>query len=205
MLARRSNAQAITAVLAVTGVVFAGGCGSSSSKATAPSSTAVAPSSTAIAPSPKATAPGVSSNTITLGLLESVTGTAAGGFLGTTAGAMARIDAQNAVGGVDGRHLNLVVGDDASSPAQNLTVAQSLVETKHVFGVISDSAFTLSSARFLQQNGIPVVGEGYDGPEWGEQPYTNMFSVLGGDTDPDLPQYTQPALFMKQLASIIRL
>ncbi len=38
------------------------------------------------------------------------------------------------------------------------------------------SAFTFSGAPALQKAGEPVTGDEFDGPEWGEQPYTNMFT-----------------------------
>jgi branched-chain amino acid transport system substrate-binding protein len=44
-----------------------------------------------------------------------------------------------------------------------------------------------------------VVGGGFDGPEWGQQPNTNMFSTETLLWASKTPQYTQPALLMKQL------
>jgi len=88
---------------------------------------------------------------------------------------LARIDAQNAAGGIDGRQIQLVSADDQSSPAANATASQYLVG-KGVFGVIDFSSFTYGGFKTLQKAGIPVTGLSFDGPEWGADPNTNMFS-----------------------------
>jgi branched-chain amino acid transport system substrate-binding protein len=117
------------------------------------------------------------SSPITIGYVADLSGVAASSFVGAAGGAEARVDEQNAEGGVNGHKLKLVVEDDQSSPSGNLTASQDLVENKGVFGVINFSAFTFAAAKYLNQQGIPVVGYGLDGPEWGQQPNTNMFTL----------------------------
>ncbi len=124
-----------------------------------------------------ATASGASKPPIKLGLIMSLTGVAASSYTNGQYGAVARIDAQNAAGGVDGHKLQLIVKDDASSPSQNTTAAQDLVQNAGVFGVIDFSSFTFAAAPYLHSAGIPVTSWAVDGPEWIEQPYTNMFDV----------------------------
>jgi branched-chain amino acid transport system substrate-binding protein len=119
-------------------------------------------------------APGVTSNTISIGYITSLTGLASSTFADGAAGAMARIDQQNAAGGVDGRKLKLVVKDDASSLTTDATAASELAGS--TFGVVDFSAFTFAGAPALQKAGVPVTGDEFDGPEWGQQPYTNMFT-----------------------------
>jgi branched-chain amino acid transport system substrate-binding protein len=121
-----------------------------------------------------ASAPGVTSKTISIGYITSLTGFADSTFADGAEGAMARIDQQNAAGGVDGRKLKLVVKDDASSLTTDATAAAEL--TGDTFGVVDFSPFTFSGAPALQKAGEPVTGDAFDGPEWGEQPYTNMFT-----------------------------
>lgn len=118
-----------------------------------------------------------SGSVIKIGLVLPLTGVAASSWVGGQYGALARIDAQNAAGGVNGHKLQLIVKDDASSPTENTTVSQDLVETDGVFGVINFSPFTFAAAPYLHSAGVPVTGYAIDGPEWGEQPYTNMFDV----------------------------
>ena len=45
--------------------------------------------------------------------------------------------------------------------------------------------------------GFPVTGSYDDGPEWGTQPYTNMFASDDGSVDPKYPVNTQIGDFLK--------
>ena len=54
-------------------------------------------------------------------------------FGGVAQGAQARIDQQNASGGVYGRKIQLAVGDDQSNPNDALTVTQGLVQQQGIF------------------------------------------------------------------------
>jgi len=134
------------------------------------------------------TAPGSASTNkapIVLGLITDETGP--GGVQSSYPqiidGALARIDAQNAVGGVDGHKLELITEDEQSTPGGDLLAAKILV-SKGVFGVMEVDSQAFGGASYLHQLGIPVVGVAQDGPEWGEQPNTNMFAIasLSGTT-----------------------
>ncbi len=179
--------------------LVASGC-SSSSKSATPQTTAAPTASTAAGSSTTASgltasAPGISTTTIKIGLITSLTGAASSEYLGLPKAVQARFSAANSSGGVDGRQLQVITCDDASSPTGNATCSQSL-NSKGVFGIIAESAFTFGGYRYMQQQGIPVTGGAYDGPEWGQQPNTNMFTFTGS-LDPHTPQYTQPAQLMK--------
>ena len=123
-----------------------------------------------------ASAPGVTPKVIKIGYITSQSGFAASSFKGGDAGAKARIELQNAQGGVDGRKLELVTADDGTNG--NKVAAQDLVENQGVFGVIDLSAFTIAGAPYLNQQGVPVTGFEFDGPEWGQEPYSNMFTYV---------------------------
>jgi branched-chain amino acid transport system substrate-binding protein len=73
-------------------------------------------------------------------------------------GVEARIDYQNAQGGVNGRKINLSVADDQSTTTGNLAASQQLVEARHVVGIISGSSFTAGGGSYLKSVGLPVVG-----------------------------------------------
>jgi branched-chain amino acid transport system substrate-binding protein len=122
-----------------------------------------------------ASTPGVTSSTITIGFIGNLTGIASSTFFDSVGGIQARIALQNANGGVDGRKLKMIVKNDQSSPTTDESVAQELVNDG-VFGVVGDSSFLFSAAKTLQAAGTPVTGAAFDGPEWGQKPYTNMFS-----------------------------
>ena len=100
-------------------------------------------------------------------------------------------------GRIDGRQIKLDVVDDQSTPSGDATAAQDLI-SKGVFGVIGETPFLFGGYKPLQAAGVPVTGGGYDGPEWGLQPNTNMFSI-SGPVDPHYPANTGAALFMKNL------
>ncbi len=146
-----------------------------------------------------ASAPGVTPKTITIGFITSQTGIASSSFFDSATGARVRIDAQNAAGGVDGRKIKLIVVDDQSSPTQNNTAVNDLL-SKGVFGVIEFSPLAFGGVKTLRQNDVPVTGGAFDGPEWGEQPYTNMFSYSGG-IDPHEPASTLYGVFLKSLGA----
>src|SRR6202035_5338872 len=131
----------VAALLGVAALVAAG-CGSSTKSGTPPSTagTTGTTAATGAAPSSNtASAPGVTSNSITIGLITSATGNASSTFSDTADGAQAAVAAQNAAGGVNGRKLVLVTGDDQSAVSADLTAAQDLVQNKKVFAVIGYS------------------------------------------------------------------
>lgn len=142
-----------------------------------------------------ASAPGVTSKKITLGLITSLTGPAASEYTGIVPSAEARVDLQNARGGIDGRKIKLIVKDDGTNPATNSTATAALL-AQGVFGIIDESAVAYGGYKQLQQAGVPVTGGAYDGPEWWELPNTNMFSI-SGQSDPKTPQYSGISNFVK--------
>ena len=44
---------------------------------------------------------------------------------------------------------------------------------------------------------MPVTGDIFDGPEWGQQPYTNMFAADAGSVDPKIPVNTVFSSFLR--------
>ncbi len=142
-----------------------------------------------------AATPGVAAKSITLGLITELTGPGAAPGTGMVQSAEARIDQQNAEGGIYGRKIKLIVEDDQTNPEADKTATSALI-SKGVFGVIDDSAVTFGGYQLLQQAGVPVTGGGYDGPEWFERPNTNMFSI-SGPADAKDPQYDNAAVFAK--------
>lgn len=104
---------------------------------------------------------GVSANQIQLGSLVSQTGVNSSVWEPFAQGVQARIDLQNAQGGIHGRTLILSTADDASSTAQNLSAAQQLVEGHHALAVLEGSANDVGSSAYLNQSGVPVVGFGF--------------------------------------------
>ncbi|MFF5010933.1 ABC transporter substrate-binding protein [Streptomyces phaeochromogenes] len=147
--------------------------------------------------SPGSTSAGVSGDTIKIGLVTSLTGTASTDFAESEAGAKARIALLNSKGGVNGRKLELVTADDQSTAAGVVTAVHQLVERDKVFGIIGMSTTLFSATKYLQKQNVPVTGAGFDGPEWGQKPNTNMFS-----TDPIDPSYPPTTIWGEFFKSI---
>ncbi|MGW4338438.1 ABC transporter substrate-binding protein [Rhodococcus koreensis] len=106
-------------------------------------------------------------DTIKVGLMYDVTGPAAAGSIGADVGARARVDAINAAGGVNGRQLELVIADSASTPAGAQAAAKTLVEQRGVFAVTTWTYTANAAAAYLEQQKIPVIGGSWDSaPQW---------------------------------------
>ncbi len=134
-------------------------------------------------------APGITPTTIKIGIISDLTGAAASTFADTPAAMEARFKQVNASGGVDGRKIVWTVADTTSSPSGAETAAKSLVQSDGVFMISEVSALLFGGSAYLQRAGVPVVGSSLDGPEWFEQPNTNMFAIGGNDSASE-PGYT---------------
>jgi branched-chain amino acid transport system substrate-binding protein len=192
------------AVLALVTALAA--CGSSSKSSTPTTSPSSGTSASAVTNTPSASgvtntasAPGVTPTSIKIGFITDLSGDGSSNYFDAANGPKAAFDALNAAGGIDGRKIDLVVADTASSPTGALTAAQDLV-SKGVFGIVADSSFFFGAYKYLQQAGIPVTGGVADGPEWGLQPNTNMFNYEGG-VDPGEPANTLDGLFFKSVGA----
>jgi len=124
-----------------------------------------------------ASAPGVTPTTVKVALISSYTGPSASQAQpGEPAGFKARIDLQNANGGVNGRKITFFTEDDGTNPAQAPTAAAAAI-ANGAFAIDFLSPVAIAAAKPLAAQGIPVVGGGYDGPEWTDPSYTNFFST----------------------------
>ncbi len=136
-----------------------------------------------------ATAATASPTPITIAYITDVTGQA-GSENGTSPAAFeARLDMQNAEGGVNGHKLVPLVIDDQTNPSEITTAVQDAI-SKGAFGIVSQSVLMFLAAKYPQEAGMPVTGAYTDGPEWGTQPYTNMFASDEGSVDPKYPANT---------------
>jgi branched-chain amino acid transport system substrate-binding protein len=137
-----------------------------------------------------------SGGAVTIGFLTSLTGAVASSFADSVKGAQARVNYQNAHGGVNGKKITLVVADDGSSPTQAHTAGQILV-SKGAAVVASVSIFVSGAEQYFRQQNIPVVGGPWSGPEWGTPGNENMFGDEGS-YDVHTPAFTGLPTYMKQ-------
>ena len=133
---------------------------------------------------------------ITIAYITDLTGEGASENANSPAGFEARLDMQNAEGGVDGHKLVPLVIDDQTNPSEIATAVQE-ADSK-AFGIVSQSPLFFLAAKYPNQAGVPVTGTYDDGPEWGTQPYTNMFASDEGSVDPKYPVNTEIGNFLKQ-------
>jgi branched-chain amino acid transport system substrate-binding protein len=143
---------------------------------------------------------GVTAKSVKLGYIYSGTGVASAIFQEGAKGCQARIDAQNAQGGVNGRKIQLEIVDDQSSGA-NLTATQDLVTNRHVFAVVNNSSFAFLSYRYLLGAGVPMIGGGYDGNYYGEKGNEDIFSFSGNSLVSLDINYDGVAKYMKQMGA----
>lgn len=102
-------------------------------------------------------APGVTANGINLGLLYSGSGFGADPSTLFRAGVDARINEQNAKGGIGGRRIAYTVRDDESAPELNLVAGRDLVERGNVLSILQFSVAPSGSADLLEKQNVPTV------------------------------------------------
>jgi branched-chain amino acid transport system substrate-binding protein len=139
---------------------------------------------------------------VTVAFIASLTGLASSQYGNAQQGFLARVALQNARGGVNGHRINTIVIDDGTNPSNVATGVQEAV-SKGVIGIVADSALFFSGAKYAQQAGVPVTGAYNDGPEWGEQPYTNMFASDRGSVDPKYPVNTLIGKLVKKFGGTV--
>src|SRR4051812_32023886 len=141
--------------------------------------------------------PGVTAKDVTLGYISSQTGVAASTHRNAHTACKARVDAENAKGGVNGRKIKVEAIDDKSG-AGNLTAAKDLVENRDVFAVVDNSAFAFLTWRYLKDAGVPMIGGGFDGSYYYNEGNENIISSLGDGTPvPGLTYDTAPRMMKK--------
>src|SRR5215470_16027916 len=94
---------------------------------------------------------------IKVGVLTSLSGPFASGFTTTEKGVKARIELENASGGVNGHKLQYVMGDDGNGADAAIS---KLVQQDKVFGILSISPSFSQGAGVAARSGVPVFGSG---------------------------------------------
>jgi branched-chain amino acid transport system substrate-binding protein len=141
---------------------------------------------------------GVTAKAIKIGFIYPATGVAASISATGLKAFQARVDRTNAAGGINGRKIEVVARDDSSSSA-NLTAAQDLVQNEHVFAVVDNSPFAFLAYRFLQQEGVPMIGNGADGTYYQQKGNEDILSTAGNGLPFGDTTYDTPARVMKML------
>jgi ABC-type branched-subunit amino acid transport system substrate-binding protein len=124
--------------------------------------------------------PGVSATKVSVGAIVTQSGYGAADFGSYVFGLRAYFDYVNSLGGIDHRRLSVAhVLDDQSSSTNNVTDAQQLVLTDHVFAVFVSSIF-FGASGFLAKQGTPTFGYATD-TSW--RGHDNLFADYGSVLD----------------------
>ncbi len=122
---------------------------------------------------------------IKIGYVYPATGFLASSYTNAPDGLTAYFNAINKEGGYHGHPFKVVLEDDQST-ATGVQTAVGILLSDGVTAIVNGSPFFFTADKAVQQAGVPVIGGLTDGPEWGQQPFTNMFDLRGGIN----PNYT---------------
>jgi branched-chain amino acid transport system substrate-binding protein len=101
--------------------------------------------------------PGVTDTEIKLGTHFALSQSPAAAYAPIAYGMKAYFDYINDQGGVNGRKINFIIGDDHYNPSDTVEVVRQLVEQQHVFAVVLGLGEATHSAvyKYLEDNGVP--------------------------------------------------
>ena len=125
--------------------------------------------------------PGVSDSQILLGTHLPMSGNAAAAYAPVADGLRAYFDYINDTeGGVYGRKIKLIVGDDHYNPPDTLEVIRRQVEQDKVFAIVSGLGDETHSAvwKYLEEKGIPDMFIASGLHKWTEPPAQTRFSGI---------------------------
>ncbi len=145
----------LTAVGLAAGLVTMAACSSSKGTSASSSTTGGSQGTTA------STGSAASGSPFVIGTIADVTGPVASSLATTNQTLEAWASWINDNGGINGHPVKLIAKDDASNPTTALSEVKEMVEQDHIIALVGDqSNFDAQFATYLQQQGIPVVGNG---------------------------------------------
>jgi branched-chain amino acid transport system substrate-binding protein len=121
---------------------------------------------------------GVSDTEIKLGTHYPLSGNPAAAYAPIAYGMKAFFDYISAQGGVYGRKITFIIGDDHYNPADTVEVVRKLVEQDKVFGIISGLGEETHSAvwKYLEEKGIPDMSLSTGLDKWTNPVAKNRFA-----------------------------
>jgi len=126
--------------------------------------------------------PGVTDTEIILGAHYPLSQTPAAAYAPIIDGARAYFDYINSQGGVYGRKIKYIVGDDHYNPADALEATRKLVEQDHVFAMVLNMGESTHSTvyKYLEDQGIPDLFLSSGIVKW---TYPVVHTRFGGNPD----------------------
>jgi len=138
--------------LAATAALMALGCGDDGEKS------GETPGATTEGAQPTAEAvPGVTDTEILLGAHFPISQTPAAAYAPIADGMRAYFEYVNSQGGVNGRKIRFIVGDDHFNPSDSIEVTRKLVEQDGIFAMVGGLGDLTHAAvyKYLEENGVP--------------------------------------------------
>ncbi len=89
----------------------------------------------------------------------------------------------NAKGGVLGKQVEVIPGDDQGDPRQAATVAQKMISTDGLVGVVGhfNSGCSIPASKIYNLSNVTMISPGSTNPKLTEQGFTNVFRLVGTD------------------------
>jgi branched-chain amino acid transport system substrate-binding protein len=151
----RPRTASLTLTVAAAAALLVGACGSSGKKTTTGATTA-ATSAAASTGSP-----------IAIGVMTSLSGVNAPNTLqAATVGAAWEQWVNKTQGGINGHPVKIVVGDDASAPANAQAAEKKLVDQDNVVAIVSVSNLESAFDDDAIAKGVPIVAGATNGVDW---------------------------------------
>jgi branched-chain amino acid transport system substrate-binding protein len=148
----------IIALVALALPLIACGSGGKGASTPGPSATPSTPSATTPAPTSSGPSPGVSNTEIKIGTLLPLSQSPAAAWgVPISKGMKAYFDYINAQGGIYGRKINFIIGDNQYTGPVSSEVARRMVEQDRVFAIQGSLGSEAENAiyAYLQSNGVP--------------------------------------------------
>jgi branched-chain amino acid transport system substrate-binding protein len=121
-------------------------------------------------------------DTIKIGVAGPMTGDQSKMGMDFRNGVTMAVEEWNARGGLFGKKVELVIGDDQHDPKQAVSVANKLIN-EGVVGVIGhfNSSCSIPASDIYDRAGIPMISPGSTNPEFTDRGYKGVFRVCGRD------------------------
>jgi len=129
--------------------------------------------------SPAGTSSGSGARTVKVGIMIDETGPNAAAWTGYQTAIKVAFHDINKDGGVNGVKATYVIADSQSSTSATLSAAQNLIEQDHVSVLMPMDQYFYAAEPYVLAQKIPVIGTGFDGPEWQVKSNTNLFNADG--------------------------
>lgn len=161
------------------------------------------PTNTAKRPAPTNEGPKVEGDVIKIGLVASQNGELKPWGADSIQGAKLAEEEINAAGGIQGKKVQIIVGDTQSKAEVGKTAAEKLVSQDKVIGILGEvaSGITMPVADVCYQNGLPLIAIGATKPEISDTG-TNIFRVCYTDNfqGPVMAKFAYDKLGLRNIA-----